>query len=229
MKTNDSATASIQPKSTLDDVRRAMQAPLPGWPAQRKMAPLHRDMVISQATLDQARLSSVLVLLYPKQGELHFVLTLRADTLNKHKGQISLPGGSCDPGDLDFTDTALRETHEELGIALEGIQVLGALSPMYVPPSNFLIHPIVAVTPTQPYFSPNVGEVAAIIEVPMSDLLNTALISIQQRPATSMGGQLISVPTFYANGHYVWGATAMILAEFAELMQPTLSPERRHP
>lgn len=206
-------------KLTLDDVRRAMRATLPGWHAQRLMAPPHRDIVISQNTLAHARPSSVLVLLYPKNDALYFVLTLRAATLNLHKGQISLPGGGCDPDDVDFADTALREANEELGIVREQVEVLGPLTEIYVPPSNFLIHPIVAVSETAPQFLPNAHEVASIIEVPVSDLLDPALRSTQWRPATSLGGQMILVPTFSANGYYVWGATAMILAELATLLE----------
>ncbi|MCW1966811.1 MAG: CoA pyrophosphatase [Anaerolineae bacterium] len=209
---------STPSKLTLGDVRRAMRAALPGWQAQRLMCPPQRDVVISQEILDRARPSSVLVLLYPKNDTLYLVLTLRAATLNLHKGQISLPGGGCDPDDIDFADTALREANEELGIVREQVEVLGPLTEIYVPPSNFLIHPVVAISEAAPQFLPNAHEVASIIEVPVSDLLDPALRSTQLRPATSLGGQMILVPTFFANGYYVWGATAMILAELAMLL-----------
>jgi 8-oxo-dGTP pyrophosphatase MutT (NUDIX family) len=183
------------------------------------MAPPHREIVVSNETLSKARPSAVLILLYCKDNEPHLVLTLRTDTLGSHKGQIALPGGSKDKTDATFVDTALRETREELGIDLEQVEILRELTPMYVPPSNFLIHPIVAYTSYPPTFNPNIHEVAEVIEVPLLRLFDPMNRRIEPRPAASLNGQMIQVPGFDLGKYLVWGATAMILAEFVNMLR----------
>ena len=169
----------------------------------------------------EPRESAVLLLLYPKHDALHFVLTRRAERLGHHSGQISLPGGRVDPDDVDVAATALRETREELGIALDGIDMLGQLSELYVPPSNFVIRPVVAHVPIAPEFVPNADEVAEIIEAPTSILLDANIRGSSLRKLVSQSGRVVVTPHYLIEGHIVWGATAMILSEFEAVLWRT--------
>ncbi|GIV84278.1 MAG: coenzyme A pyrophosphatase [Candidatus Roseilinea sp.] len=200
----------------LDAVRRAMQQPLPGWAAQSRMAPPGPATPVARKAAP--RQAGVLVLLYPRDGALHFVLTRRADRLGNHGGQISLPGGRRELGDADFVATALREGREELGVALTDVELLGALTALYVPPSHFVIHPAVAYAPTRPDFRPNANEVAEVIEVPLRDLLDPTRRGAELRPLVSLGGLLRMTPHYQFGAHKVWGATAMVLSEFEALL-----------
>ncbi|HEX9987105.1 MAG TPA: CoA pyrophosphatase [Chloroflexia bacterium] len=162
------------------------------------------------------RKAAVLLLLYPRAGEEYVVFMRRTDTVEHHKGQISFPGGAQDPTDPDITYTALREAHEELGINPAQVEVVATLQDVYVPVSWFVITPVVArlkegVDPSQIAFSPNPGEVAEIIEVPLRALRDEATHHVELRTVNEVTHTI----HYYTYGPYeIWGATGRIIYEF---------------
>ncbi len=194
---------------SLEQVEQAVYLPDFDWVAAHlRMAPSNRPLSPSSDT--SARQAGVLVLLFPENGSLHLVLTRRMDTLRGHSGQISFPGGRRDPEDDSFTATALRETCEELGVCDPAIQVIGTLSKMYIPPSNFEVYPTVAYLSERPTFIPNPDEVAEVFTFPIDALLDEQYKALEDR---EFGGMKMAVPYYAINGHKVWGATAIMLSE----------------
>ncbi len=206
----------------IEDIRRALVSPLPGVEGQIKMAPQPRTGQVNRwDTPANYREASVLLLLYPHLTcgldalELHLVLTRRSEYPGAHSGQISLPGGRRE-GDESLQTTALREAQEEIGLALATVEVMGQLSPLYTPPSNFYIYPFIAYSPSRPTFQLDPKEVAELIETPLSLLLNPATYKEEFWHFANYGER--RVPFFDVFGHHVWGATAMILSEFLTLL-----------
>src|SRR5262249_24417053 len=144
----------------------------------------------------------------------HIVLTLRSDTLGRHGGQISLPGGVAEPGE-SFEDAALREAQEEVALPATVVHVLGRLTPIDIPVSGFRLHPVVAAAASRAPLRPAAGEVAAIVEVAVADLFEASHRGIVTR---LRDGRQIIAPTFLVGNVEVWGATAMVLAEFLTLL-----------
>lgn len=190
-------------------VRQALTLPdFDAHEAQLRMAPIPRPPRPAEAP-GNPKLAAVLVLLYPVEGALHFVLTRRTEYPGVHSGQISLPGGKRE-GDEEYPQTALREAQEEVGVLCDSVELIGALSPLYVPPSDYLIHPQVGVCHARPTFRPDPGEVAEIIEAPLTVILDESVKGIEEvtryeRPFT--------IAYYNIFGHKVWGATAIMLSE----------------
>jgi 8-oxo-dGTP pyrophosphatase MutT (NUDIX family) len=157
------------------------------------------------------RPAAALLLLYPLGGELHLPLTVRASHLPTHKGQVSLPGGSTDPGDDGPAATALREAEEELGIPPASVEVLGTLSSFYITPSNFMLTPVVGLSVAAPELRPHPGEVDLAFSVPLRQLLDPATVVTEE---WELRGMRMQVPFFALAGQKVWGATAVALSEF---------------
>ena len=132
-----------------------------------------------------------------------------------HQAQISFPGGQMDEQE-SAVETALREAAEELNIAAAEVQVLGQLTPLYIPPSNYCIYPVVAVAERRPDFRPSPHEVAEVIEVPLDHLLEPGNVKRETWP---IRGTDVTVPFYYFQGHKIWGATAMVLAELLDLIK----------
>jgi 8-oxo-dGTP pyrophosphatase MutT (NUDIX family) len=197
-------------KPTIETVQAALALNEFDVPAAQKvMFPGNRPA--TAATTERTRQAGVLLLLYPQGDDWHIVLTRRTETLRGvHRGQISFPGGRRDLSDESFAVTALRETCEELGVC-ENIELLGALTPIYIPPSDFEVFPFVGVLDTIPDFQPNPAEVADVFSVTLTDLLDAQLKQVEQR---DFQGQPVLIPYYAINGHKVWGATAIILSEF---------------
>lgn len=141
------------------------------------------------------------------------VLTVRAETL-RHPGQVSLPGGVVEPGET-FEQAALREAHEEVGLADERIAIAGPLTPLDIPVSGFRLHPIVATLPFRPALIPSDGEVARIITPSIDELHQASCIGWQTR---TRGEHTIEFPAFMLHDAEIWGATAMVLAELLALL-----------
>ncbi|OPY75040.1 MAG: putative NUDIX hydrolase [Syntrophorhabdus sp. PtaU1.Bin153] len=201
---------------TPDQIEAALRKPLPGLTAQTRMAPIP-DSLTRPPLQRHPRQGGVLLLLYPytQGGELFLVLTRRTDTVADHKGQVSLPGGGLEPHDSSLIQTALRETCEELGLCSDEVRILGALTPLYVPPSDFCIHPYVAYLAHRPLFVPQPREVAELLEVPLRNFLGEENIRVEER---IIRGGSFQVPYFDACGHKVWGATAIVISEFAAVV-----------
>jgi len=194
---------------------RLRQHPLPGRAAQRRFEPsLCYGRHFGPPTI-RARAAAVLLLLYPHEGQWHLPLTVRPATLVAHAGQISLPGGSVEPGETS-PQAALRELNEELGVGAEEIELLGGLSPLYVFVTEFLVTPWVAVARRRPAFAPSSLEVAELLEVPLAHLLDPAS---QGRHARRQRGVELSAPHFVWGRHRIWGATGMILGELVALAE----------
>ena len=187
----------------------AMRGPLPGPAAQITLAPSPRPF--SPPASVEPRQAGVLLLLYPVRAALHLVLTVRTPDLNHHSGQISLPGGGQEEGDASLAETALREAREEIGIATGGLELLGPLTPLYVPPSHNVIHPFVAYTSQRRIFHPDAREVAELLEVSLTLLLDPAT---RREEDWIWRGVPLHVPFYAVGQHKVWGATAIVLAEF---------------
>lgn len=196
-----------------------LQGELPGERAHAPMRPPGR-LSAPPPEMPPARQAGVLLLLYPRSSVLHFVLTQRANALTRHAGQIALPGGQFEDHDGDIIRTALREASEELGPLPPALRVLGRLSPVYVQPSHFWMTPVLAYTPTPPLFQPASSEVASLIEVPITALLTPQSRCMIQRVLSD--GALAEVPAFRFATYEVWGATAMVLNEFATLLHEVL-------
>jgi 8-oxo-dGTP pyrophosphatase MutT (NUDIX family) len=158
----------------------------------------------------QPREAAALLLLFPRNGELWLPLTVRSSRLPTHRGEVSLPGGAVDPEDVDPAATALREAHEELGIAPLSVEVVGQLTSFYIPPSNFRLTPVVGLSAVDPELRPNPDEVETAFSVPLSLLLDPATI---QEEVWERRGVQMRVPFFLLEGWKVWGATALLLSE----------------
>lgn len=156
------------------------------------------------------RIGAVLLLLYPHNDAVYLPLTLRTAALRTHSGEISLPGGRYDDADGDLSQTALREAWEELGITQNAVTLWAALTPVWIPVSNFQITPFVGWSEQRPSFASAPDEVAELIEAPLQLLLHADTIRSEMR---ELRGNLMYVPFFALGEHKVWGATALVLAE----------------
>jgi 8-oxo-dGTP pyrophosphatase MutT (NUDIX family) len=194
---------------------------LPAVAAHLKMAPKERAEALKNLDIEaiNPRIAAVMMLLYPKNDETHLILIVRNSYNGVHSSQIAFPGGKYETTDADFEETALRETHEEVGVLPEKIKIIKEFTPMYIPPSNFLVHPFLGISTEELSFYPDVREVASIIELPLSVFLNDEIV-IEAVLSTSYGAN-ISVPAFDIQNHVVWGATAMILSELRDVLRTT--------
>lgn len=191
---------------------------LPGLDAQMKMAPPIRTRLMDAP--DDARLGGVLILLIESGKEWNTVLIRRTEDGHTHSGQISFPGGKHDRSDADIIATALRECEEEIGVPQDSIQVLGTLSPLYIPPSNFLVTPTVGVVSFVQAFKPSEKEVQEIIQVPLSLLFHPTVKSEKHVRRSDDPNQEMKTPVYALNDDIViWGATAMIISELEHLIQ----------
>jgi len=194
-------------------VEAALRKDLPGADAHRWLAPRPRRTWPQGFNPARIRHAAGLLLIVPIDGRAHIVLTVRADAV-RHGGQISLPGGVVEPGET-FEQAARREAHEEIALPVDAAHLLGPLTPIDIPVSGFRLHPIVAATGERPLLRPSDGEVAQILEVDVDALRAPANFLTRERVRD---GRALSVPGFHIDGHEIWGATAMVLAEFLVLL-----------
>lgn len=202
-------------------LRQRLEEPLPGLEAQMQMISHKLAMPASKISRfnipEDHRKASVLALLYQKEGRWHTALMQRPESPYPHSKQVSFPGGGYEKTDENNAFTALRETEEEFGIPKENIQLIGKLTHVYIPVSNYLVQPFVGYLNQPPQFIPEAGEVDEIVEVPIDQLLDPA--NRRQKTIETHGGMILpDVPYFALNDKIVWGATAMMLSEFAAVL-----------
>ncbi len=206
-----------------DDFFNAIQdivnVDLPSTSAHIKMAPLERVKLIKEGfdNLDNTRKAAVMMLFYPKNEITHLVLIVRNSYPGVHSSQIAFPGGKAEEFDLDFKATALRETHEEIGIHPDKITVIRDFTSVYIPPSNFLVYPFLGISSTELEFTLQEEEVAGIVEIPLSLLLDDSIITMKTLETSY--AKSIEVPCFQIEEHLVWGATAMMLSELKDTLK----------
>ncbi|MFZ1705580.1 MAG: CoA pyrophosphatase [Saprospiraceae bacterium] len=201
----------------IQQLESILEKPLPGTSAQMKMASFSSSPNFYEVPEDH-KVACVMLVLFPKQNEWNFVLIERNgdDLRDKHAGQLSLPGGKVDDNDKTLEDCALRETYEEIGINPSLIGILGSLTPLYVKVSNFLVHPFIGFTTEYPKFIAQTSEVSRIFETPLSLLTDQSFKKTTNIEVRNM--VIHNVPTYNIQGKALWGATAMILSEFEEIM-----------
>jgi 8-oxo-dGTP pyrophosphatase MutT (NUDIX family) len=205
-------------KSLAEQLRARLQHPLPGRLAQERMTGRFRSM--PDIIPENARDSAVLQLLFPIRDEPHLLFIRRTEDGRAHSGQISFPGGRHEPEDASFMITALREAEEEVGVIGSQVEVLGALTPLYIPVSFFMVHPFVGWSEKRPDYLPSKDEVSEILEIPLRHLFSEASKIMTEVAPSSMPGMRFNVPAYsLPDGAFIWGATAMMLAELEEIMR----------
>jgi 8-oxo-dGTP pyrophosphatase MutT (NUDIX family) len=164
------------------------------------------------------RPAAALLLVYPHDGVWHVPLTVRGSQLRHHTGQVSLPGGRIDPGE-SVEEAALREAQEEVAVEPTAVELLGRLTPLPIAVSGYLLHPVVGVTRQRPVFRLADGEVDRLLEVPLSHLQNPDIVRWEERRRSLPPHGLMDVPYYDVDEMRIWGATAMVLAEFLALLE----------
>lgn len=199
----------------LSDIQARLTKPLPGLESQLKMTSMTRGE--SWEIREDHRKSGVLALLYPHLKQAHIVFMERTQDGKVHGGQISFPGGKMEPSDADAKATALREAEEELAIPAHEVQLLGSLTELYIPPSNFMVYPSVGYLPYRPDFIPAPNEVARVVEIALGELLDPTNLQSLYHPIGD--GRKIKAPAYEVRGNVIWGATAMMLSELLDILK----------
>ncbi|WP_067037209.1 NUDIX hydrolase [Allomuricauda sp. CP2A] len=197
--------------------------PLPGEESHYKMSPLERVQWMKQNNIKKInpKRAGVMALFYPDVSmETRLLLILRKTYEGVHSNQIGFPGGKVERQDKDLMHTALRETHEEVGVPPTSVEVIRALSEVYIPPSNFMVQPYMGIYPNPQPFVPQEDEVEQVVEAYVKDFLDDANL-IEELLSTSYAKNM-NVPAYKLNGYTVWGATAMMLSEIRELLRQVL-------
>lgn len=191
--------------------------------AHAKMAPLERISFLKEENyLDKnPRRAAVLMLFYPKNQITHLALIVRNSYPGVHSSQIGFPGGKVEEEDANLEETALRETHEEIGIHPNKIQIIKPFSEIYIPPSNFLVAPFMGISKEELSFVPDLDEVKRVLEFSIADFLDENTIT-KVTMSTSYATD-IEVPAFMVDKYVVWGATAMMMSELKETIKAVLN------
>ncbi len=207
-------------------LQERLQQALPGVKSHMKMAPAHRELEFSGIRNKDfnPRLSAVLVLLYPDAPfagsitqPLKVVFIRRSEYVGIHSGQIAFPGGRYEDADGDLLETAKREVEEEIGVARNSYTVIGQLTDLYVPPSNFLVRAYVAYAPQRPSYVLDEREVQDVIETDLSHFYNPGIIKTKEFLAHASLTST-NAPYYDLDGVTIWGATAMMMAELVDLI-----------
>ena len=200
-----------------ENIATALGNKLPGAKSHRKMLPPNRVLKATPQTKDRVKQSSVLLLLFKENNELKACLIKRTANMKYHAGQIALPGGKIEK-DENAIETALRETYEEIGVEPDKITILGKLSEFYVEVSRFEIQPIVGWLQNRPVFKTNRDEVEKVIVFPLKKM-KSPFCEVEMNTVTGR----MKVPCINFDNEIIWGATAMILAEFSDLLSQNFS------
>ncbi len=204
------------PDPFIKKIQERLQHPLPGQPAQLRMAPASRRKYMTAP--EGVRRAAVMATLFPKNEEWHIVFIERnKNDRDSHGGQISFPGGKAEPEDGTMLKTALRETEEEVGIPQQEIKVLGSLSQVYIPVSNFNVYPYVGFLDFQPDYVIQEEEVSKVLEIPVAHFQNEAVIRTTDIPINEYL-TLKNVPYYEVDNQVLWGATAMMMSELMEVI-----------
>jgi 8-oxo-dGTP pyrophosphatase MutT (NUDIX family) len=193
-----------------------LQNPLPGGQAHAALEPASRKKYPANADLNRAKASSVLGLFYPENTQTKLAFIQRPNYNGVHSGQIAFPGGQREKTDRNAEETALRETYEEIGVPPEKIKIIGQLSPLYIPPSNFLVYPFVGYISETPHFIPDPTEVHEVFGIDIHKLLMKS--SLQFREVSGKGYR-VEVPCYFCDNRLIWGATSMMLNELLEVIR----------
>ncbi len=201
---------------------KVLNVELPATNAHRKMVPPNREELLKNTDFTKIvpKKAAVMMLFYPKNAQTHLALILRTSYNGVHSSQIAFPGGKVEADDFDLKQTALRETHEEIGVHPNTINVVKAFTEVYIPPSNFIVHPFFGYSHDELSFELQVDEVAGIVELPLEDFLDDKII-VTNTMKTSYA-ESIEVPGFQVEEHFIWGATAMMLSELKETLKLVL-------
>lgn len=191
---------------------------LPGAEAQDRMS--SRSRLSIQEYLERNpdyRTSAVMLLLFPSGDFISSLLIERPSYEGVHSGQLALPGGRSEETDDDLIHTAIRETYEEVGVKVLREQVIGPLTPIYIPPSRFLVHPFVAFLNERPEFIPDEREVESLLEVNLSLFMDE---EVKQRRRITVGENMfLEAPCYVIGDKILWGATAMMFSEMESILR----------
>ena len=198
-------------------LEKAIQNGLPGTEVQWEMASSDRRIKdFPRKKKPGSKLAAVLILLYPYKDSIYTVFMQRPEYKGVHSGQISFPGGKMETGDNNLTETAIREACEETGFCSKNLQILGTLTPLFIPVSDIEVTPVVAYTGTRPDFEPDDSEVVELFEAPLEAFLESSIV---KEKTMQIREDFLLVKFYDFNNRIIWGATAMILHELLEIIR----------
>jgi 8-oxo-dGTP pyrophosphatase MutT (NUDIX family) len=198
---------------------KILNVDLPATNAHAKMVPPNREDLLKNTDFTKItpKKAAVMMLFYPKNSQTHLALILRTSYNGVHSSQIAFPGGKVEENDIDLQHTAIRETHEEIGIHPSIITVIRPFTEVYIPPSNFMVYPFLGYSSRELKFILQEDEVAGIVEFPFAEFMDDKNL-VTTTMKTSYAGN-IDVPGFQVNNHFIWGATAMMMSELKETLK----------
>lgn len=196
-------------------LEKRLKEPLPGhdnFYTKIRGSSLKRDI----PDINTTKKSAVLIAFYPNQDQAYLPFILRPPYDGTHGGQMAFPGGRMEEIDESFERTALREAEEEVGLKALDVKILGELTEIYIPPSNYWVKPIVGVLDYKPTFFPDAREVAEVLEVPVAHLLRPDALTERK---ISIRGTRLKTHGFEVENQWIWGATALMIGELLEVLK----------
>jgi 8-oxo-dGTP pyrophosphatase MutT (NUDIX family) len=205
---------------TPDEIKILLTRSLPGYLSHLKMAPPTRktELEAAKEAMQFAKKSAVMILLFHEGEKLKVVFIRRSFYVGIHAGQMAFPGGRFEESDVTVEETAFREIEEEIGITRDKIELLGRISDIYVPPSNFLISVFVGYLSEKPFYTPDEREVAEVIEVDFEDFLKPENIAVKDFHVPSVN-HAVTAPYYQTTHCDIWGASAMVVSELVDMLQ----------